>query len=306
MYRRSFNIGWANPSTLGVAHPIAGLPVFSGMGVRIIIHVINFIMTYVFVVMYMKKIRKDPTKSLNYEPGMSASQFMGLQEESDTQSLGGRMTLPQIIALFSTLGTIVVVVIGSVQFGWGNAQFAAVFLLVAIIIGLTGGYGIDGTTKEFIAGCSKMVNAAFIVGFANAISVVLGNGNILNTIVYYLSLPLAQVGPVLGSVLMMIINTVINLFIPSGSGQAAVVMPLMVPAADLTGITRQVAVQAYQFGAGFADCVIPTAGTLMGSLGIAGIAWNRWVKSYAPLLALQFVFATIMLIILQTIGWNGV
>lgn len=301
-----FNIGWANPSTLGVAHPIAELPVFSGMGVRIFIHLVNFVMTYIFVVMYMKKIRKDPTKSLNYEPGLKASDFMGLQEEGNPSELSGRLNAGQLIALVSTLGAIVVVVIGSVLYGWGNSQFAAVFLLVSIIIGLTNGYGINGTTKEFIAGCSKMVNAGFIVGFANAISVVLTNGHILNTIVYYLSMPLSSVGSVLGANLMMVINTIINLFIPSGSGQAAVVMPLMVPTADLTGITRQVAVQAYQFGAGFADCVIPTAGTLMGSLGIAGIAWNKWVKNYAPLLAVQFIFAVIMLTVLQTIGWTGV
>ena len=301
-----FNIGWANPSTLGVAHPIAELPVFSGMGVRIFIHIINFIMTYVFVVMYMKRIRKDPTKSLNYEPGLKTSDFMGLQDEGNTAELSGHLSAGQLIALVSTLGAIVVVVIGSVLYGWGNSQFAAVFLLVSIIIGLTNGYGINGTTKEFIAGCSKMVNAGFIVGFANAISVVLTNGHILNTIVYYLSMPLSSVGSVLGANLMMVINTIINLFIPSGSGQAAVVMPLMVPTADLTGITRQVAVQAYQFGAGFADCVIPTAGTLMGSLGIAGIAWNKWVKNYAVLLAAQFVFAVIMLTIIQTVGWKGV
>ena len=301
-----FNIGWANPSTLGVAHPIAELPVFSGLGVRVFIHVINFIMTYVFVVMYMKRIRKDPTRSLNYEAGKHASEFMGLQEDSDTSQLGAKLSAGQIIALVSMLGSIVIVVIGSVMYGWGNFQFAAIFLPVSIIIGLTNGYGVNGTTKEFIAGCSKMVNAAFIVGFANAISVVLTNGQILNTIVYWLSMPLSSVGPVLGANLMMVINTIINFFIPSGSGQAAVVMPLMVPTADLTGITRQVAVQAYQFGAGFADCVIPTAGTLMGSLGIAGISWNRWVKSYAPLLVLQFVFSIIMLTVLQSVGWTGV
>ena len=231
---------------------------------------------------------------------------MGLQEDSDTSQLGAKLSAGQIIALVSMLGSIVIVVIGSVMYGWGNFQFAAIFLPVSIIIGLTNGYGVNGTTKEFIAGCSKMVNAAFIVGFANAISVVLTNGQILNTIVYWLSMPLSSVGPVLGANLMMVINTIINFFIPSGSGQAAVVMPLMVPTADLTGITRQVAVQAYQFGAGFADCVIPTAGTLMGSLGIAGISWNRWVKSYAPLLVLQFVFSIIMLTVLQSVGWTGV
>ena len=138
---------------------------------------------------------------------------MGLQDEGNTDALNGRLNVGQIIALASTLAAIVVVVIGSVQFGWGNSQFAAVFFLVAVIIGLTNGYGVNGTTKEFITGASKMVNAAFIIGFANAISVVLTNGQILNTIVYYLSLPLSQVGPVLGANLMMVINTAINLFI---------------------------------------------------------------------------------------------
>ena len=215
-----FNIGWANPSTLGVAHPIAELPVFSGMGVRVFIHVVNFIMTYIFVVMYMKRVRKDPTKSLNYEPGKKASDFMGLKEEGDSSELNGRLTFGQIVALAATLGSIVIVVAGSILFGWGNAQFAAVFLPVSIIIGLANGYGINGTTKEFITGCSKMVNAGFIVGFANAISVVLTNGHILNTIVYYLSMPLSSAGSVVGANLMMVINTIINLFIPSGSGRA--------------------------------------------------------------------------------------
>lgn len=300
-----FNVGWANPSTLGIAHPIAELPIFSGMSVRVVLHVINFILSYIFVMMYIKNVRKDPTKSLNYEPGMKTSEYMGMQEEVSSD-LGGKLNWKQLVALVSIIVAIVAVVIGSVNFGWSNEEFAAAFLLVSVIIGLTSGYGINGTTKEFIKGCSTMLNAAFIVGFANAISVILADGHILNTIVYALSIPLSSAGSVVGANLMFIVNLFINLFIPSGSGQAAAVMPLMVPIADLTGITRQVAVQAFQFGDGLSNCIVPTAGTLMGSLGIAGVAWSKYAKWFLPFLLVQCVFACIALTILQSVGWMGI
>ena len=97
----------------------------------------------------------------------------------------------------------------------------------------------------------------------------------------------------------------INLFIPSGSGQAAAVMPLMVPVADLAGITRQVAVQAFQFGDGFSNCLFPTAGTLMGALAVAKTDWARYAKWMLPLLGCQIVLSIVSLTILQSIGWTG-
>ena len=150
-----------------------------------------------------------------------------------------------------------------------------------------------------------MVNAAFIVGFANGISVILASGNILNTIVYWLSIPMSGMGSILGANFMFVANLFINLFIPSGSGQAAAVMPLMVPVADLAGITRQVAVQAFQFGDGFSNCLFPTAGTLMGSLAIAETDWTKYAKWLMPLLGCQVILSFVSLTILQSIGWTG-
>lgn len=298
-----FNVGWANASTLGIAHPIAELPIFSGMGARAVIHAVNFLITYVFVMMYFKAIRKDPRKSLHYVNGMEAREYMGLQDEGVV--LDTEFKAKHAISLLTVAAAIVSIIYGSIRLGWGNNEFAGVFLVVSIVIGLACGYGINGTTKEFIKGCSGLLNAAFIVGFANAISVILADGHILNTIVYYMSIPVSQVGGVIGANLMFIINLFINLFIPSGSGQAAAVMPLMVPVADLSGITRQVAVQAFQFGDGFSNCLFPTAGTLMGSLGIAGIAWNRYAKWFLPFIVVQSVLACVALTILQSIGWTG-
>lgn len=298
-----FNVGWANASTIGTAQPIAELPIFSGLGARVVIHIINFAICYFFTIRYMGTIRKDPTRSLNYEAGMQPSQYMGLpQEDGEIETT---MNWRHIISLLSLVVAIAVILFGSIKFSWSYDQMSTTFFILAIVVGLINGMGINGTTKVFISGCAKMTNAAFIVGFANGISIILDNGNILNTIVYWLSIPMSHMGSVLGANFMFIANLFINLFIPSGSGQAAAVMPLMVPVADLTGITRQVAVQAFQFGDGFSNCLFPTAGTLMGSLAISKIDWTRYAKWVIPLLGCQVILAFASLTILQSIGWTG-
>lgn len=299
-----FNVGWANPSTLGVAHPIAELPVFSGMPVRFAFHGVNFVLNYVLVMKYIKSIQKDPTKSLCYQEGMAVSEYMGAQE-GETFESAGKLNLTQKTCLGVMVLAIIAIMTGAVVAKWGNQQIAAIMFLAVLIQGGVLGLGVNGTTKAFLEGCKPMLNAGFIIAFANGISVILKDGHILNTIVYYLSIPIGSFGPVIGSILMFWANLFINLFIPSGSGQASAVMPLMVPLADLTGITRQVAVQAFQFGDGLSNCIVPTAGTIMGSLGIAGVAYNRYAKWYAPFLLLQSILASIALAVLQLAGWTG-
>ena len=298
-----FNVGWANASTIGTAQPIAELPIFSGLGARVVIHIINFIICYFFTIRYMRSIQQDPVRSLNYEAGMQPSQYMGLQQESG--EIESTMNWRHTVSLLSLVVAIVVILVGSIQYSWSYDQMSTTFFILTVVVGLINGMGINRTTKVFISGCAKMANAAFIVGFANGISIILDNGNILNTIVYWLSIPMSHMGAVLGANFMFIANLFINLFIPSGSGQAAAVMPLMVPVADLTGITRQVAVQAFQFGDGFSNCLFPTAGTLMGSLAIAKIDWTRYAKWVIPLLGCQVILAFVSLTILQSIGWTG-
>jgi len=299
-----FNVGWANPSTLGVAHPIAELPVFSGMSVRFLFHGVNFVLNYLLVMKYIKGIQKDPTTSLCYQEGMKPEEYMGAQEGESFES-AGKLNGKQKFCLAVMILAIVAIMTGAVVAKWGNQQIAAIMFLAVILQGAALGLGVNGTTKAFIEGCKPMLNAGFIIAFANAISVILKDGHILNTIVYYLSIPIGSFGPVIGAILMFWANLFINLFIPSGSGQASAVMPLMVPLADLTGITRQVAVQAFQFGDGLSNCIVPTAGTIMGSLGIAGIAYNRYAKWFAPFLLLQSILASVALAVLQLAGWTG-
>lgn len=298
-----FNVGWAVNATIGVAQTIAELPMFSGMGVRVIVHIVNFLLNYAITLMYMSTVKKNPKKSLNYKEGMEISDYMGLKEEGKEEAV---MSKPHLFSLIGLFVAIAALMIGCVTAGWSHDQIAAIFLTLAIYVGLINGMGINGTTKAFLNGCSKMVGAAFITGFANGIGVLLEDGRILNTIVYWLSLPLNHMGPVIGANFMFLISQFINLIIPSGSGQAAAVMPIYVPLADLAGITRQVAVQAFQFGDGLTNCLIPTAGTLMASLAIVKVEWPRYARWFLPFMILQIILAMICLTILQSIGWTGI
>jgi len=297
-----FNVGWANASTVGTAHPIAELPIFSGFGVRVILNIVNFIICYYFTIRYMKTIKADPKKSLNYEPGLEVSEYMGGEGVVDT----GKMTNKHMLSIAGLIVAVAAICIGSIKFGWSYDQMACTFFLLAVFGGLVNGMGVNGTTKVFVSGCAKLCNAAFIVGFANGVGIILTNGKILNTIVHWLSIPMQSMSPVLCANFMFIANMIINFLIPSGSGQAAAVMPIMVPMADILGVTRQVAVQAFQFGDGFSNCIYPTAGTLMGSLAIAKTDWARYAKWMLPLLGCQCILSFVSLTILQMIGWTGI
>lgn len=179
-------------------------------------------------------------KSLNYEEGMSVADFMGAKGET-TETIHASMSWKHMVSLLGLVAAIAVIVIGSIKFSWSYDQMAATFFVLAVGCGLLNGMGVNGTTKEFINGCAKMIQCGVYCWICNGIGVILSQGQILNTIVNWLSIPISSMGSVMGANFMFIANLLINFLIPSGSGQAAAVMPLMVPIADLVGITRQVA-----------------------------------------------------------------
>lgn len=292
-----FNVGWGNVFTVGIAHTVAELPMFSGFGVRVFFHIVNLLLTFGFVYLYIRKVKADPTRSLVYSAEEAAQQANHFEEHES-------MDLRHMICTAIVVISFGAIIYGSLQLKWGIDHYSVVFFMMAVSCGLIGGLGMNGTAVAFVKGCGSMAYAALVIGMARAISVVMTDGKIIDTVVYYLSLPISKYGPVIGANLMFFANIVINFFIPSGSGQAVTVMPIMVPLADLTGITRQVAVQAFQFGDGFTNCFIPTASVVMGCLGIAGIAYEKYVKWIFPLIALQIVLAMVALTVLQTIGWS--
>lgn len=298
-----FNVGWANFGTIGLAQTIAQLPIFSGIGFRFFAHFINFILSYGFVILYYSRIKKDPTLSLNYEAGMKKEDYWGTKETNSDSVI--KLSNGQALSLITATAGIVLVVFGALKWKWSADHISAAFLVVSILIGLFNGNGLNATFDLFIKGCSTVVSAAFIIGFANGITVLMGQGLILDTIVYYLSIPISELGAVAGANFMLLANIIVNFFISSGSGQASAVMPIMVPLADLTGITRQVAVQAFQFGDGFTNVIIPTVGSLMGGLGFAKVAYSKYLRWVLPLVLIQIALSFVAITVLQTIGWTG-
>ncbi len=296
-----FNVGWGNVFTIGIAQDIAELQRFSGLYVRVIFHAVNFILTYLLVARYASRTRRDPTLGLCY--GESAADDIFADDKGASNGTDPILFRHVVCAATTILG-FAAIIWGSVQWGWGVPQYSAVFLAIAILCGLCGGLGVNETASGFVKGCSTMVAGAFVIGIARAISVVMTDGKIIDSVVYYLAQPISHYGPVVGANLMFYANSLINFFIPSGSGQAVAVMPLMVPLADLSGITRQVAVQAFQLGDGFSNCIFPTAGVLMSSLALAKIPYGKYVKWFLPFILLQVVLSSIALTVLQSMGWN--
>jgi uncharacterized ion transporter superfamily protein YfcC len=166
-----------------------------------------------------------------------------------------------------------------------------------------GGLGLDGGAKAFSIGAAELTTTALLIGFARAIQVVLDEALVIDTIVYGIAQPLQAAGTELAAIGMFAVQSLANFFIPSGSGQAYVTMPVMAPLADLVGASRQVAVLAYQFGDGFTNILVPTNAVLVGILAIAGVPYEKWLRFVVPFMIKIWVLGSIALVVAVWIGF---
>jgi uncharacterized ion transporter superfamily protein YfcC len=298
-----FDVGWSNVLTVGIAHDIAQLEKFSGFYMRVFFHAVNLALSFGYVAMYARMIKKDRTKSLAYNEGVSLDEIYNTK--ADAQGQDDPMTWRHIVCMLISVVCFSLIIIGSMQWKWNIPQYSSVFLAMAVLTGLCGGLGPSMTAVEFIKGAGSILVGGFLMGIARAVSIIMVNGNILDSVIYYLSQPITHFGSVAGAILMFIFNTAINIFIPSGSGQAVAVMPTMIPIADLTGITRQVAVQAFQFGDGLSNSLFPTAAVSMSALAIVKTPFDRFFKWFLPLFIVKAILACVALAILQSMNWQG-
>lgn len=265
-----------NPFTVGMAQSIADIPQMSGAGFRIICHLVLIAVASVYVVRYALKIQADPSKSL-----VCGDNFETLAmdpEHIENKSFGIREKL----VLATLVAGIVVIVWGTKVKGWYFAELSAVFLLMGLISGFIMGWGPNEIAERVAKSFSEIAVACMMIGIARGILVVLQAGHIIDTIVYYLSIPLSTLPGGISAIAMFLVQTGINFFIPSGSGQAVTSMPIMAPLADLIGISRQSAVLAFQFGDGLSNIMWPTAMTPI-ICGIAGVKIEKWYKWFVPL-----------------------
>jgi uncharacterized ion transporter superfamily protein YfcC len=216
----------------------------------------------------------------------------------------GPITGRQKVVLLATLATLVVVVWGIKQYQWYFIELGGAFFALALFTGLVNRTAPDAMAKQFVEGAGELVNTALLIGFARAIEITLSDGQVLHTIVHGLSQPLVAVGGELSAVGMLFIQSLLNFFVPSGSGQAYVTMPIMAPISDIVGVTRQVAVLAYQMGDGFMNMIVPTNAVLMGILGMCGIPYGRWFRFIWPLMLQLLVLGSMAMVVAVLIGYQ--
>jgi uncharacterized ion transporter superfamily protein YfcC len=198
-------------------------------------------------------------------------------EVDEALTVGDRGVLALVAATFALM------VVGLVRWGWGFDEMSAAFFIMGVIVGLMSGMGLAGTATAYVKGFQAMAYAALLIGFARAIYVVLQQGSIVDSIVYGMFTPLEQLPQLASALGMVVAQAAIHVPIPSVSGQAVLTMPVLVPLSDLLGISRQVTVLAYQYGAGLCDIVTPTNGALMAILASAGVRYEDWMKFAFPL-----------------------
>ena len=289
-----FAVGIMNPYTVVVGQSIAGLPIYSGAWYRCICLVVLATLALFWVFRYGNKVRKDPSKSVML--GIE-SKYAFDKSELDQYQMA---TKNKLIIAEVAIG-IVVLMYGFLNLDWGTTELTGVFILLAFIAAMLDRQTVSEFCDEFLTGCENVVFGALIVGVAAAILLVMEKGMIVDTIIYYAGNAMMHVPTALAAEAMLILQTFLNFFIPSGSGQAATIMPIMAPIADMVGLSRQVAVLAYQFGDGLSNTLWPTCG-IMVSCGLAGVPIDRWWKFFLPLFGLMFIAASILLAIAVAIG----
>ncbi len=221
-----------------------------------------------------------------------------LDDAEETRSIGGRSGL--ILALVVT--TFAVLVFGILRLGWDFDQMSALFFMMGIVAGLVGGLRVRGTAEAFVAGFKSMAFAALLIGFARAIFVVLDQGQIVDTIVHGMFTPIANLPVALSALGMMVAHTAVHVPVPSVSGHAVLTMPVLVPLSDLLGLSRQVTVLAYQYGAGLCDLLTPTNGALMAILATGGVRYEKWFAFAIPLYLILVVLSATAVIVGIVIG----
>jgi len=283
-----------NPFTVVIAQSLVGVELASGQSLRWVSLCVCLVIGVHHLLRYMRRIQADPDSSL--VAGVSYADGFDLPDDVrlTPARLGVAVTFASGVALF---------VYGASTYEWYLGELAAIFLAVALVGAIATRVSANQVANEFCAGAGELTATAIIIGFARTIQVILTDGQVIDTVIHGLATPLQAFPGQVAAIGMLLVQTLCNFVIPSGSGQAYVTMPIMAPIADLTGLSRQVAVLAYQFGDGFTNMVVPTNALLMGMLALARIPYHCWLRFVAPLLLKLYVVAVVLLVVAVRIGY---
>ena len=291
-----FTCGMVNPYTTGVAQTLVGLPMYSGIGFRAVGLVVFYVIALFFLLRYCIQIKKNPKYSVMGENYLQ-EQTAPMQFEE-----GLRFNAKRVILILVFLATIVLSVFGSLLWSWGLPEIAAIYFPVTILGVIMFRLNPSEACVEFGKGMAGTIAPTMVIGFSRAVSVLLTEGNITDTIIHSVAGLLEGKSPVITLLIIYAFVTLFNFFVSSGSGKAVVMMPILEPLGQVLGINQQVLVLAYQYGDGFTNTFWPTASLLQ--LSLCGMDYGHWFKFAWKIYACLIAAGFILIVIANQIGYG--
>lgn len=288
----------SNPFTIGIAQGICEIPIFSGWEYRIIVWLVLTSIAIVFIMVYAKKVKANPSLSLVYDIDILRNNVYDISQKV-------KMSFRDTAIIFSFFLVIICLVIGVNLWQWHINEISALFIALAVSAAIIAKLPIQTAIDAFMFGAKEMLPASFVIAFSKGILIIITEGKIIDTILFQLSEFIQGMPPLVSVQVMFYIQSLIHILVPSGSGQAALSMPIMAPLSDLIGVTRQTTVLIFQLGDGINSMIIPTSGVTMGILSVAKIPYQKWIKWIWPLMVMLFMAAMLLLIPPVTMFYYG-
>lgn len=289
-----FTTAVMNPFTVGIAQGIAELPLFSGLPLRIGLFVVLYISAVLFVYHHANKVIKDPSIGI-----WGDRRYEGVAVIEKTE-FTGRHKLILVVFVLAIIG----LVIGVIKYGFYMGEYSGVFIIAAILFAVLGKMSSNEFIDKFMEGAQNILSGALICGFARGIVVVLTNGNIIDTILNGAATILEQTSSSVCAAGMFVVQAILHLLVPSGSGQAMLTMPIMIPLADLLDVTRQTACLIFTLADGIGNTILPTSGYFMAALAVAGLSWGQWAKKMWAFVVGEYIVAIIVVVIANMMGYG--
>lgn len=285
-----------NPFTVCVAQDIAGVPLFSGSKFRMVVFAVMVGIAIIYTMCYALKVKKNPQISSMYEQDR-------LEADNSAMDQLKEFGIKQKMILLVFIASLVLLVVGVTQWGWYLDEISALFLGMGIVVAAVEGMGFNNYAKALGKGMADIAAGALVVGFASAVMVTLTDGNIMHTILHAVAGAMEGLPAAVSAACMFLFQTCLNFLIPSGSGQAAVSIPIMAPLGDMVGVSRQAVVLAYQMGDGLSNIIIPTGGIMMAALSLAKIPYEKWARWILPVFLMQVAAGVIIMVVASVIGY---
>ena len=290
-----FTSGLMNTFTTGVAQQIVGLPLFSGIGFRAAGLVVFYIIGLIGLYTYCRKIKKNPTLSLMSE------EYMNQKQEDHTEGME-EMNIRRALGLLVFLGIIIVQGFGCIRLGWSFAQIAAIYVIMGILLSIIFRFGPSEACQLFCKGAVRVFAAAFAVGLAQSVVVLMNQACIMDTIVHGMSQLLENRSAILALLIIFVFVTLFNFLVVSGSGKAVIIMPILQPLGKILNINQQVLVLTYQYGDGITNSFWP--GSSLVQLSMCGVDYGSWIRFCWKIYLGFIVSAFVLVMIAYGIGYG--